>query len=67
MIAVKEDVSGNINQSNAVKQAFMSLGAGKEEVDLLGLHRRSSFAMIGRKGAQPGSVPQVRCCSITYQ
>lgn len=62
MIAVQEDASGNINHSNAVKQAFMSLGAGREEVDLLGSHRCSSFAMIGRKGAKSGSVPQVRCC-----
>lgn len=57
MIAVQENATGNFSYS--VKRALMSVGAGMEEVVALEVHTRSSFAMIGRKGAKPGSVPQV--------
>lgn len=56
LIAVQEDAAGNL--SNSARKALLSVGAGVEEVAALGTHRRSSFAMIGRKGAKPGSVPQ---------
>lgn len=57
LIAAQEDAAGNL--SNSARRALLSVGAGTEEVAALGAHRRSSFAMIGRKGAKPGSVPQV--------
>lgn len=57
LIAAQEDAAGNL--SNSAKRALLSIGAGTEEVAALGTHRRSSFAIIGRKGAKPGSVPQV--------
>ena len=57
LIAVQEDAAGNL--SNSARKALLSVGAGTEEVVALGTHRRSSFAMVGRKGAKPGSVPQV--------
>lgn len=57
MIAAQEDAAGNL--STSAKRALLSVGAGTEEAAALGAHRRSSFAMIGRKGAKPGSVPQV--------
>lgn len=57
LIAVQEDAAGNL--SNSARKALLSVGAGAEEVAALGTHRRSSFAMVGRKGAKPGSVPQV--------
>lgn len=57
LIAVQEDAAGNL--SNSARKALLSIGAGAEEVAALGTHRRSSFAMVGRKGAKPGSVPQV--------
>lgn len=60
MIAVQEDATENIGKSNSAQRALMSVGAGRDEVSALGMHRRSSFAMIGRKGAKPGSVPQVQ-------
>lgn len=57
LVAAQEDAAGNL--SNSARKALLSVGAGAEEVAALGTHRRSSFAMIGRKGAAPGSVPQV--------
>eukprot|EP00752_Nemacystus_decipiens_P002251 g2132.t2 len=57
LIAVQEDAAGNLN--NSARKALLSVGAGAEEVAALGTHRRSSFAMVGRKGSKPGSVPQV--------
>lgn len=58
LIAAQEDAAGNLG--NSARRALLSVGAGASEVAALGTHRRSSFAMIGRKGAKPGSVPQVR-------
>jgi len=60
LIAAQEDAAGNLGSS--AKRALLSIGAGTEEVAALGTHRRSSFAIIGRKGAKPGSVPQVYFC-----
>lgn len=60
LIAAQDDATGNLN-ANA-KRALVSVGAGKDEVAALAANRRSSFAMIGRKGAKPGSVPQVSYC-----
>lgn len=57
LIAVQEDSSGSLG--NSAKRALLSMGAGTEEIAALGMHKRSSFAMIGRRGASPGSVPQV--------
>ncbi|CAM9143892.1 unnamed protein product [Scytosiphon promiscuus] len=57
LITAQDDAAGNL--SNSARRALLSVGAGTEEVAALGTHRRSSFAMIGRKGAKPGSVPQV--------
>lgn len=57
MIAVQDDAAGNL--TNSAKRALLSLGTGHDEVSALGVHKRSSFALIGRKGAKPGSVPQV--------
>lgn len=60
MIAVQDDAAGNL--TNSAKRALLSVGAGRDEVAALGLHKHASFAMIGRKGATPGSVPQVFVC-----
>lgn len=57
MIAVQNDAAGNLR--NSAKRALLSVGAGRVEVAALGLNKHASFAMIGRKGATPGSVPQV--------
>lgn len=57
MIAVQDDAAGNL--TNAAKRALSSVGAGHDEVNALAIRKRSSFALIGRKGATPGSVPQV--------
>ena len=55
LVAGSEGFSKNLNV--AAKKALVSLGAGNEEVTALG--ERNVFVMIGRKGAKPGSVPQV--------
>lgn len=60
MIAAQDDPTGHFNYS--AKTALMSVGAGRDEVTALGVNKRCSFAMIGRKGAKPGSVPQVKIC-----
>lgn len=57
MIAVQDDAAGYL--TNSAKRALLSLGAGRDEVAALGMHKQASFALIGRKGAAPGSVPQV--------
>lgn len=55
LIAGSEGFSKNLNV--AAKRALVSLGAVNKEVTTLG--ERNVFVMIGRKGAKPGSVPQV--------
>lgn len=57
MIAVHENAGGNLTDST--KRALMSVGAGRGDIAVLGSKENVSFAMIGRKGAQSGSVPQV--------
>jgi hypothetical protein len=52
LVAVLDEASSNL--SSRGRQALTSLGASN--IDRL--RYRDSFAMIGRKGANPGSVPQ---------
>lgn len=55
LVAGSEGFSKNLTV--AAKRALVSLGAGNDEVTTLS--ERNVFVMIGRKGAKPGSVPQV--------
>ncbi|CAM9550588.1 unnamed protein product, partial [Discosporangium mesarthrocarpum] len=57
MVAVQDDCAGHL--TNMAKRALVSLGASWENVNSLAARKHCSFAMIGRKGAQPGTVPQV--------
>ena len=58
LVACPENFSKNLNV--AAKKALVSVGAGSE--DIAKLADRSVLVIIGRKGAKPGSVPQVYFC-----